>query len=135
MSKLKDYKAVNEPVLSYLKNSIERKNIEAEYENMFNSKTDIPLYIGSEKIFTERRKDILPPHDHKNIVGTYSQSEEGHVKSAIDNLLKNKTALVTGASSGIGEETVKLLIENKKKGKEFIESLLLKYAENAQIHH
>ena len=92
MSKLKDYKAVNEPVLSYLKNSIGRKNIEEEYENMFNSMTDIPLYIGSEKIFTEKRKDILPPHDHKNIVGTYSQAEEGHVKSAIDNLLKNKTA-------------------------------------------
>ena len=92
MSKLKDYKAVNEPVLSYLKNSVERKNIEEEYEKMFNSKTDIPLYIGSEKIFTEQRKDILPPHDHKNIVGTYSQAEEGHVKSAIDNLLKNKTA-------------------------------------------
>ena len=92
MSKLKDYKAVNEPVLSYLKNSVERKNIEEEYENMFNSKTDIPLYIGSEKIFTKKRKDILPPHDHKNIVGTYSQAEEGHVKSAIDNLLKNKTA-------------------------------------------
>ena len=55
---------------------------------MFNSKTDIPLYIGSEKIFTEKRKDILPPHDHKNIVGTYSQADEGHVKSAIDNLLK-----------------------------------------------
>ena len=57
---------------------------------MFNSKTDIPLYIGSEKIFTEKRKDILPPHDHKNIVGTYSQADEGHVKSAIDNLLKIK---------------------------------------------
>ena len=90
MSKLKDYKAVNEPVLSYLKNSVERKNIIEEYKYMFNSKTDIPLYIGSEKIFTEQRKDILPPHDHKKIVGTYSQADENHVKSAIDNLLKNK---------------------------------------------
>ena len=36
MSKLKDYKAVNEPVLSYFKNSVERKNIEEEYEKIFN---------------------------------------------------------------------------------------------------
>ena len=60
MSKLKDYKAVNEPVLSYLKNSIERKNIEKEYENMFKSKTDIPLYIDREKFLRKKRRYSSP---------------------------------------------------------------------------
>ena len=90
MSKIKIYKAKNEPVLKYLKGSIERKMVVESYNEMFNSKIDIPLYIGSEKILTNERKLILPPHDHKNSIGTYSQANENHVKNAIKNLLENK---------------------------------------------
>ncbi len=90
MSKIKIYKAKNEPVLKYLKGSSERKMVVESYHEMFNSKIDIPLYIGSEKILTNERKLILPPHDHKNSIGTYSQANENHVKNAIKNLLKNK---------------------------------------------
>ena len=90
MSKIKIYKAKNEPVLKYLKGSSERKMVVESYNEMFNSKIDIPLYIGSEKILTNERKLILPPHDHKNSIGTYSQANENHVKNAIKNLLKNK---------------------------------------------
>ena len=70
MKKIKVYKAENEPVLGYKKGSEERANVEKTYNEMFNSKVDVPLYIGSERILTESKKDILPPHDHKNIVGT-----------------------------------------------------------------
>lgn len=59
---------------------------------MFNSKVDVPLYIGEEEILTEERKNILPPHDHKNIVGTYSQATEKHVNDAIENLIQNKSS-------------------------------------------
>ena len=90
MSTIKIYKAKNEPVLEYLKGSKERKMVVESYNEMFNSKIDIPLYIGSEKILTNERKIILPPHDHKNSIGTYSQANENHVKNAIKNLLENK---------------------------------------------
>ena len=90
MSTIKIYKAKNEPVLKYLKGSSERKMVVESYNEMFNSKIDIPLYIGSEKILTNERKIILPPHDHKNSIGTYSQANENHVKNAIKNLLENK---------------------------------------------
>ena len=50
----------------------ERSDVEETYNQMFNSRVDIPLYIGSEKILTNERKNILPPHDHKNVVGTYA---------------------------------------------------------------
>ena len=90
MSNIKIYKAKNEPVLGYLKDSLERKKVEESYNKIFNSKIDIPLYIGKETVFTEKKKNIIPPHDHKNIVGTYSQASEEHVKHAIDNLIKNK---------------------------------------------
>ena len=90
MSTIKIYKAKNEPVLKYLKGSTERKMVVESYNEMFNSKIDIPLYIGSEKILTNERKLILPPHDHRNSIGTYSQANENHVKHAIKNLLENK---------------------------------------------
>ena len=90
MNKVKIYEAENEPVLGYKKGSKERLNVEKTYNEMFNSKVDIPLYIGSEEILTNDRKNILPPHDHRNIVGTYSQANENHVNDAIKNLLENK---------------------------------------------
>ena len=90
MNTIKIYKAKNEPVLKYLKGSTERKMVVESYNEMFNSKIDIPLYIGSEKILTNERKLILPPHDHRNSIGTYSQANENHVKHAIKNLLENK---------------------------------------------
>ena len=90
MSTVKIYKAKNEPVLKYLKGSRERKMVVKSYNEMFNSKIDIPLFIGSEKILTNDRKLILPPHDYKNSIGTYSQANENHVKHAIKNLLENK---------------------------------------------
>tara|TARA_B100000945_G_scaffold306742_1_gene294496 strand:+ start:683 stop:2302 length:1620 start_codon:yes stop_codon:yes gene_type:complete len=92
MNKIKIYKAENEPVLGYHKGSKERLNVEKTYNQMFNSKVDIPLYIGNEEILTEIRKDILPPHDHKNIVGTFSQASEKHVNDAIENLIQNKSS-------------------------------------------
>ena len=90
MSKIKLYKAENEPVLGYHKGSPERKRVEETYNDMFNSKIDVPLYIGEKTVFTKNKKDILPPHDHKNIVGTFSQADKEHVHEAIENLMKNK---------------------------------------------
>ena len=90
MNKVKQYKVENEPVLGYKAGSKERNNVEKTYNDMFNSKVDVPLYIGGKEILTEKRKNILPPHDHKNIVGTYSQADENHVQDAIENLIENK---------------------------------------------
>ena len=47
MNKIKIYKAENEPVLGYHKGSKERLDVEKTYNQMFNSKVDVPLYIGS----------------------------------------------------------------------------------------
>ena len=90
MEQIKTYQAKNEPVLSYMKGSKERSDVEETYNQMFNSRVDIPLYIGSEKILTKERKNILPPHDHKNVVGTYSVANKKHVENAIENNLKVK---------------------------------------------
>ncbi len=84
-------KAVNEPVKSYAANSPEKAAVLAAYKEMWNSKIDVPLYIGSEEIRTGNTKNIAPPHDHKHIVGQYHLGEKKHVEQAIANALESRT--------------------------------------------
>ena len=83
-------KAVNEPVKSYAPNSPEKLAVLAAYKEMWNSKIDVPLYIGSEKIRTGNTRNISAPHDHKHIVGTYHLAEKSHIEKAIANALESK---------------------------------------------
>jgi 1-pyrroline-5-carboxylate dehydrogenase len=85
-------KAVNEPVKGYAPNSPEKAAVQAAYTKMWNSKIDVPLYIGSEEIRTGNTKNMIAPHDHKHIVGTYHLAEKSHVEKAIANALEAKTA-------------------------------------------
>ena len=81
---------VNEPIKNYIKGSIERSEVEETYHSMFNSKIDIPLFIGNDKILTSKRKNISPPHEIKKIVGTFSLSEPDHIEKAIESCLNVK---------------------------------------------
>ncbi len=83
-------KAVNEPVKSYAPNSPEKAAVLSAYKQMWNSKIDVPLYIGSEEIRTGNTRNMTAPHDHKHIVGTYHLAEKHHVESAISNALHSK---------------------------------------------
>ncbi|MBX9807059.1 MAG: L-glutamate gamma-semialdehyde dehydrogenase [Flavobacteriaceae bacterium] len=84
-------KAVNEPVKSYAPNSPEKAAVLAAYKQMWNSKIDVPLYIGSEEIRTGKTRNMTAPHDHKHIVGTYHLAEKVHIEKAIANALEAKT--------------------------------------------
>jgi 1-pyrroline-5-carboxylate dehydrogenase len=57
---------------------------------MWNSKIDVPLYIGSEEIRTGNTHNMSAPHDHKHIVGTYHLAEKVHIEKAIANALEAK---------------------------------------------
>jgi 1-pyrroline-5-carboxylate dehydrogenase len=85
-------KAVNEPVKTYMPNSPEKKAVQEAYTQMWNSKVDVPLYIGSEEIRTGNTKTMSAPHDHQHIVGTYHLAEKKHVEQAIANALEAKDA-------------------------------------------
>ena len=84
-------KAVNEPVKSYAPNSPEKAAVLAAYKQMWNSKIDVPLYIGNEEIRTGNTKNMSAPHDHKHIVGTYHLAEKTHIEQAITSALEAKT--------------------------------------------
>jgi len=82
--------ASNEAVKSYKKGSSEREELLATYKEMYNSSVEIPLYIGGEEIFTDNKKDISPPHDHKHNIGKFNIAGKEHIEMAIDSALAAK---------------------------------------------
>ncbi|MGL2987297.1 L-glutamate gamma-semialdehyde dehydrogenase [Flavobacterium sp. RSSA_27] len=85
-------KAVNEPVKTYAPNSPEKAAVLAAYKAMWNSKIDVPLYIGSEEIKTGTTRTMTAPHDHQHVVGTYHLAEKAHIEKAIASALEARTA-------------------------------------------
>lgn len=83
-------KAVNEPVKSYAPNSPERAAVQAAYKELWNTKIDVPMYIGSEEVRTGNTKTMSAPHDHQHVVGTYHLAEKSHVEKAIANALESR---------------------------------------------
>ncbi len=85
-------KPVNEPIKGYAPNSPEKIAVLAAYKTMWDSKIDVPLYIGNEEIRTGNTKNMTAPHDHKHVVGTYHLAEKKHIEQAIANALESRTA-------------------------------------------
>ena len=73
-----------EPVKSYAPGTQEREEVLAEYNRMYNTHIDIPMYIGNEEIFTNDKRNLCPPHDHQHVVGTSNYGGFKEVQQAID---------------------------------------------------
>ena len=76
--------AVNEPVKAYAPGSSERTELLAEYKRMNNTTVDIPMYIGHKQVFTNDKRNLTPPHEHKHVIGTSNYGGEQEVRDAID---------------------------------------------------
>lgn len=85
--------AVNEPVKSYAPGSAERESLLSTYKKMYSQEPiDVPMYIGSEKVYTNNKKPLSAPHDHKKVLGTYNVGEKAHVEKAIEAALAAKAS-------------------------------------------
>lgn len=84
--------AVNEPVKSYAPGTPEREEVLLTYKDLYNTKMDVPLYIGSEEIKTGDTETMHPPHDHQHDLGIYHKAKKKHVQQAIDTALEARTA-------------------------------------------
>ncbi len=81
-------KAENEPVKTYAPGTPERDEVLKTYQQLFNTKVDIPLYIDGEEVRSGNTNRIVVPHDHKHDQGVYHTADENHVKKAIESALK-----------------------------------------------
>ena len=57
---------INEPVLEYKSKSKEKIELKRKIEELKNKEIDIPMFIGSKKIRTDKKIRISPPHDHNH---------------------------------------------------------------------
>lgn len=82
----------NEPVLNYAPGSPERDRLKAALKEMKGTKVDVPMTIGGEKIYTDDKREMSPPHEHKHVLGTYNYGNKTHTQQAIDAALEARKA-------------------------------------------
>lgn len=81
-------KPTNEPVLSYAKNSPERKSINEEIKRQLSASMDIPLIIAGKEVRTGNTEEIRCPHDHSKVLGVYHKAGKNEADSAINAALE-----------------------------------------------
>jgi 1-pyrroline-5-carboxylate dehydrogenase len=73
----------NETVLSYAPGSAERNALTQAIREARATVLDIPMYIGADEVRSGNKKAIVPPHDHKHLLGHFHVGDKGHVEQAI----------------------------------------------------
>jgi 1-pyrroline-5-carboxylate dehydrogenase len=76
--------AHNEPIREYGPGSPERLSLQLRLERMRNERTEIPLVIGGQDIFTGETKPAVMPHDKEHVLADVHQGGAEHVQLAID---------------------------------------------------
>lgn len=84
--------AKNEPVLAYRPGSPERAAVQAAIADFKSRESNIPMYIGGEKVWTDDRKAIHPPHEINHILGYFGKGSGAHVQRAISAAMAAKPA-------------------------------------------
>jgi len=80
----------NEPVLGYAPGSKEKDELLSTYKSLYNQEIVAPMYIGSEKVHSDKKIPMTCPHDHQHILGYFSEGDASHVSQAVDAALDAK---------------------------------------------
>lgn len=83
-------RAVNEPVRTYAPGTPERDAVLETYKQMYKSKIEVPLYIGSKEVKTGNTAPMNPPHDHQHQLGVYHLASKKEIDQAIQSALEAK---------------------------------------------
>ncbi|MFD4901128.1 L-glutamate gamma-semialdehyde dehydrogenase [Streptomyces sp. NPDC057699] len=76
---------VNEPVHSYAPGTAERARLEAKLKELGENPIDLPMTIGGEKrMGGGERVDVVQPHNHKAVIGTFAGATEQDAQDAVD---------------------------------------------------
>ena len=81
---------INEPIVQYDPGSPEKAALKKTMNELKHSPVDIPMFIGGENVFTDKKIAINPPFEKDFILGKFNEGEEKHVNQAIDAALAAK---------------------------------------------
>lgn len=85
----------NEPILSYLAGSNERKKLFEELEHQSSKPIEIPLIIGGKEVRTGSLGKVVMPHNHGHVLATYHKAGENEINMAIQAALAAKEEWMT----------------------------------------
>ncbi|MFF7156437.1 L-glutamate gamma-semialdehyde dehydrogenase [Streptomyces sp. NPDC088197] len=76
---------VNEPVHSYAPGSPERARLEAKLKELAGNPVDLPMFIGGEqRMGGGERSDVVQPHNHGAVLGSYAEATAQDAQDAVD---------------------------------------------------
>ncbi|GAA2518471.1 L-glutamate gamma-semialdehyde dehydrogenase [Streptomyces gobitricini] len=76
---------VNEPVHTYAPGSAERTRLEAKLKELAENPIDLPMTIGGVKrMGGGERVDVVQPHNHAKVLGTFAGATQADAQDAID---------------------------------------------------
>jgi len=73
----------NEPVKEYRPGSEERIRLKAALAEATATVKDIPMYIGGEEVRTDQIKELVAPHNRRQVLANYHEGDAHHVEQAI----------------------------------------------------
>ena len=82
--------AKNEPVLTYAPGTPERKELQEKIAELRSTEVELPMIIGGNEVYTDRKERMSPPHEIEHTLGYYNQGVASHVEMAIDAALAAK---------------------------------------------
>lgn len=85
----------NEPVKSYAPGSPERSELKKALAEARAKVIDIPQYIGGEEVYSQNKKAVSPPHDHRHVLGYFHEGTKEDVAKAIDAALEARKGWAT----------------------------------------
>ena len=80
--------AENERVLTYAPGTPERESVKKVLNELMQEKIEIPVIIGGKEIYTGKTANVVCPHDHQHVLGTYHMAGEKEIKMAIEAALE-----------------------------------------------
>lgn len=80
--------AENERVLTYAPGTPERESVKKVLNELMEQKIEIPVIIGGKEIYTGKTADVVCPHDHQHVLGTYHMAGEKEINMAIEAALE-----------------------------------------------
>lgn len=72
----------NEAIQEYAPGSPQRASLQARLKSMSGEKVELPLVIGGQRISTGDTGEMVQPHNHKHVLGTFHKATAQHVDQA-----------------------------------------------------
>lgn len=81
-------KPQNEPYLSYAPGTEDRKELKEQLQELKSKEIEIPAIIGGKEVRTDRKFDVVMPHNHSHKLATAYFCNEEQVNDAIQSALE-----------------------------------------------